>query len=70
MCVVYKMYIALLQIFQPLLLEIRKAVMSSSVLDDNIMEGYFALTELCDVREKGSNLRPLCHLVSGIPYGW
>ena len=52
-----------LQVFQPLLFGVRDAVSAASVLDDKIMEGYFVLSELCDIKEGTTNGRPICQMV-------
>lgn len=51
------------QVFLPLLLGVRKVVAEASVVDDKIMESYFVLSELCDIKEGSSNLRPICQMV-------
>ncbi|XP_064383818.1 ubiquitin conjugation factor E4 B-like [Halichondria panicea] len=50
-------------VFQPLLFGVRDAVSAASVLDDKIMEGYFVLSELCDIKEGTTNGRPICQML-------
>lgn len=66
-CVCGLFYFAPAQVFDPVLKGVRKKISSYSVMDDKVMEAYFALSELCDVKEGGSNFRPLCQMVRLAP---
>lgn len=54
---------ARLQVFAAVLAGVRKAAQELSIMDDKVVESFFVLTELCDIKKDGSNFRPVCHLV-------
>ena len=53
-----------LQVFHEVLLDLRRAVLTSYILNDNICDPFFVLSELCEYRVEGGNYRPICFLVS------
>lgn len=52
-----------IQVFDEVLMGVRKAAADLSVMDDKVVESFFVLTELCDIRKEGSNFRPICQMV-------
>ena len=54
-----------LQVFHDVLLDLRRVVLSSYILNDNICDPFFVLSELCEYRVDGGNYRPICFLVGG-----
>ena len=66
-CVLEPSYFAPAQVFDPVLKGVKKKISSYSVMDDKVMEVYFALSELCDIKDGGSNFRPLCRMVGLAP---
>ena len=63
-----RIYFFFFQIFHDVLLDLRRVVLSSYILNDNICDPFFVLSELCEYRVDGGNYRPICYLVSG--YEW
>ena len=57
--------LSLFQVFHDTLLDLRRVVLSSYILNDNICDPFFVLSEPCEYRVDGGNCRPICFLVSG-----
>ena len=56
------------QVFHDVLLDLRRVVSSAYILNDNICDPFFVLSELCEYRVDGGNHRPICYLVGGCMY--
>lgn len=65
----HRLYLSLhaIQVFHDVLLDLRRVVKSSYILNDNICDPFFVLSELCECQVEGGNYRPICYLV-GEPY--
>ena len=62
-CALLTVSVVSLQVFDEVLMRVRKAAADLSVMDDKVVESFFVLTELCDTRKEGSNFRPICQMV-------
>ena len=62
-CALLTVSVVSMQVFDEVLMGVRKAAADLSVMDDKVVESFFVLTELCDIRKEGSNFRPICQMV-------